>query len=146
MSDVGLMPRKGAKDSTTSTGVGRSRASPDRDWQDDLTSRLRRLIHAADPDAVEQQKWKKPSNPDGVPVWYHDGIICLVGALKNRVRITFPEGASLVDPKGLFNACLEAGHMRGVDIYEDDPIDAEGIKSLVRAAVHFNRAAARGRE
>jgi len=112
------------------------------DWQDALVSQFRRLIEEADPTAIEQQKWKKPSNPEGVPVWYHDGIICLVGQLKGRVRLTFPEGASLKDSQGLFNACLDAGHMRGIDIYEGETIDGEGVKALVRASVRLNQSAA----
>ncbi len=75
-------------------------------------------------------------------MWYHDGIICLVGQLKGRVRLTFPEGASLKDSKGLFNACLDAGHMRGIDIYEGETIDGEGVKALVRASVRLNQSAA----
>jgi hypothetical protein len=112
------------------------------DWQDAMTSRLRRVIHAADPAAVEEQKWKKPSNPAGVPVWYDHGIVCTVGSLKNRVRLTFGNGALLKDPKHLFNACLDAGYMRGIDFYEGDPVDEEGIKSLVRAAVALNTSTA----
>jgi hypothetical protein len=108
-----------------------------------MISRLRRLIEEADPIAVEQQKWKKPSNPAGVPVWYHDGIVCLVQALKNRVRLTFANGAPLKDPKGLFNACLEGNAMRAIDIREGDNVDAAGIKSLIRAAVAQNASAAR---
>ncbi|HTW40518.1 MAG TPA: DUF1801 domain-containing protein [Thermoplasmata archaeon] len=110
-----------------------------------MVSRLRRLIEEADPAAIEQQKWKKPSNPAGVPVWYHDGIVCLVNELKGRVRLTFPEGSQLNDAKGLFNATLDANWMRGIDIPEGAEIDAEGIRALVRAAVARNVAAARDR-
>jgi hypothetical protein len=78
------------------------------DWRDGMIDRLRRIIVAADPGAIEEQKWKKPSNPAGVPVWYHDGILCHVGPLKNRVRLTFLKGAALNDSKSLFNACLGA--------------------------------------
>jgi hypothetical protein len=96
------------------------------------------LIQEADPAAVEAQKWKKPSNPEGVPVWSHDGIVCIVQELKNRVRLTIPRGAALQDPKKVFNACLTAGSMRGIDIYERDKLDREAIKSLIRAAVALN--------
>jgi hypothetical protein len=115
------------------------------DWQDNLVSQFRHLIEEADPTAVEEQKWKKPSNPEGVPVWYHDGIICLVGQLKGRVRLTFPDGASLKDTKGLFNACLDAGSMRGIDVREGEPIDSEGVKALIRGSVRLNEASVRGR-
>jgi hypothetical protein len=103
-----------------------------------MISRLRHLIQSADPSAVEEQKWKKPSNPAGVPVWYHDGILCHVGPLKNRVRLTFLKGAYLRDTKGLFNACLEGNAMRAIDIREEDDLDEEGVRSLVRAAVALN--------
>jgi hypothetical protein len=116
-------------------------ASPD--WQDEIISHLRRLIQAADPAAIEEQKWRKPSNPEGVPAWSHNGIMCTVQALKNRVRITFGDGAQLKDGRGLFNACLEAGHMRGIDIHEGEDLDEEGIKSLVRAAAALNASTAR---
>jgi hypothetical protein len=115
------------------------------DWQGRMIARLRQLIEEADPSAIEEQKWKRPSNPAGVPVWYHDGILCHVVALKNRVRLTILKGAALKDPKGLFNACLEGSAMRAIDIGEGDEIDAEGIRSLVRAAVAQNVAAARDR-
>jgi hypothetical protein len=107
-------------------------------WQDETISRLRRVIEEADPAAVEAQKWKKPSNPEGVPVWSHDGIVCIVQELKNRVRLTVPRGALLKDPKKVFNACLTAGSMRGIDLYEGDEMDREAIKSLIRAAVTLN--------
>jgi hypothetical protein len=107
-------------------------------WQDETISRFRRLIEEADPAAVEAQKWKKPSNPEGVPVWSHDGIVCIVQELKNRVRLTLPRGALLKDPKKVFNACLTAGSMRGIDVYEGDEMDREAIKSLIRAAVALN--------
>jgi|SRR5271170_22988 len=112
------------------------------DWRDEMVSRLRKIIEAADPDAVEEQKWKKPSNSAGVPVWYHDGILCHVVALKGRVRLTFLKGAHFEDSKGLFNACLDGNAMRAIDIHETDDVDADGIKSLVRAAVALNRAPA----
>jgi hypothetical protein len=113
------------------------------DWRDGTIARLRRLIEEADPEAVEEQKWKKPSNPAGVPVWYHDGIVCHVGALKNRVRLTFLKGTSLPDPKGLFNACLDGNSMRAIDIGEGEKLDAEGIRALVRAAAAVNASTAR---
>jgi hypothetical protein len=110
-----------------------------------MTSRLRQIIEEADPEAVEEQKWKKPSNPAGVPVWYHDGIVCHVVSLKGRVRLTFLKGRSFKDTKGLFNACLEGNSMRAIDIGERDPVDVHGIQALVRAAVSLNTTAARAR-
>src|SRR5580658_10990971 len=101
------------------------------DWQGRMIARLRQLIEEADPSAIEEQKWRKPSNPAGVPVWYHDGILCHVVALKNRVRLTFLKGALLEDAGGLFNACLEGNSMRAIDIPDGGALDAAGIKSLV---------------
>lgn len=113
------------------------------DWRPEVVSRIRRLIVEADPEAVEEQKWRKPSNPGGVPVWYHDGIMCHVVMLKDRVRLTFLKGAALADRKGLFNACLEGNALRAIDVHEGEAIDDDGIKALVRAAVALNGASAR---
>jgi hypothetical protein len=129
--------RVSRKGETHPNGNGR-KTKQGGDWQDELVSQLRRLIKEADPAAVEEQKWRKPSNPAGVPVWYHDGIICHVGKLKNRVRLTFLKGALLQDRKGLFNACLEGNALRAIDIGETDDVDGEGIKALVHAAVALN--------
>jgi len=122
---------------------GKGRPTPD--WQGELVERLRRLIMEADPAAVEQTKWRKPSNPAGVPVWYHDGILCHVVSLKGRVRLTLLHGAALEDRKRLYNACLEGNAMRAIDIGETDDLDVEGIRALVRAAAAFNTSTARGR-
>ena len=139
------MRKSGSKEYESSSKLIDAKAKPLPDWQDEMISRLRRLIKEADPGAVEEQKWRKPSNPAGVPVWYHDGILCHVVALKNRVRLTFLKGASLTDTKGLFNACLDGNAMRAIDIREGGDIDAGGIKSLVRAAASLNASSARGR-
>jgi len=120
-----------------------ARAEEVPDWRDAKIAELRRLIQVADPDAVEEQKWKKPSNPAGVPVWYHHGILCHAVALKNRVRLTFLKGAYLEDKRGLFNACREGNAMRAIDISEGEAIDAAGIQSLVRAAVALNSSSGR---
>ena len=104
-------------------------------WQAQRLSRARRLLLEVDPGIREAIKWRKPSNPDGVPVWYHGGILCIAGVLKNRVRVTFPEGAVLQDPKHLFNACLAAGSMRAIDMPEDYELREGAFKSLVRAAI-----------
>lgn len=138
--------RQGASKNVGSPSRPRSASPPERaDWRNGVTARIRRLIEEADPAAVEEQKWKKPSNPAGVPVWYHDGILCHVVALKHRVRLTFLKGASLPDPKGLFNACLEGHALRAIDFYEGDDLDRQGIQSLVRAAAAQNASSARPR-
>lgn len=104
------------------------------DWQGETLSRIRGLITEADPDVVEEVKWRKPTNPNGVPVWSHDGTICTGETYKTKVKLTFAKGASLDDPAGLFNASLDAKVSRAIDIHEGDEIDETAFKSLVRAA------------
>ncbi|MBI3118192.1 MAG: DUF1801 domain-containing protein, partial [Candidatus Hydrogenedentes bacterium] len=101
-------------------------------------ARIRRLIQQADPEVVEEVKWRKPSNPAGAPVWLHDGIICTGEKYKNYVKLTFFKGASLDDPSGLFNASLEGNTRRAIDIHEGDKIDEKALKALIRAAVALN--------
>ncbi|HEY6916879.1 MAG TPA: DUF1801 domain-containing protein [Allosphingosinicella sp.] len=108
------------------------------DWRGQALSRLRALIRAADPDVVETVKWRKPSNPSGVPVWEHAGILCTGETYKAYVKLTFARGASLPDPAGLFNASLEGNTRRAIDIREGAAIDEEAFKTLIRAAVAFN--------
>lgn len=109
------------------------------DWRGDLLARLRGLILEADPEVVEEVKWRKPSNAMlGVPVWSHDGIICTGETYKDKVKLTFAKGASLPDPHGLFNASLEGNTRRAVDLHEGDAIDESAFKALIRAAVALN--------
>lgn len=108
------------------------------DWRDAMLSRLRALIVEADPEMVEERKWRKASNPEGVPVWSHNGIVCTGETYRSSVKTTFARGASLPDPSGLFNASLEGGTRRAIDLHEGDEIDAEAFKALVRAAVALN--------
>ena len=108
------------------------------DWRGALLARLRRLIHDADPEVVEGVKWRKPSNPLGVPVWEHGGIICTGETYKDKVKLTFAYGASLDDPKKLFNSSLEGGTRRAIDFREDDAVDESAFKALIREAVVFN--------
>src|SRR5436309_1969747 len=107
------------------------------DWRGETLSRLRRLIKEADPDVVEDVKWRKASNP-GVPVWSHDGIICTGESYKSVVKLTFARGASLTDPDKLFNSSLEGNVRRAIDIREGEEIDARAFKELIRAAVAVN--------
>ncbi len=97
------------------------------------------MIRKADPAVVEEVKWKKPSNPMGVPVWSNDGIICIGEALKNAVRLTFPKGARIKDPKKLFNTRLESKTVRAIDVHEGDEIDEKAFAALIRAAVALNK-------
>jgi hypothetical protein len=108
------------------------------DWRGEMLSRLRALIKQADPNVVEEVKWRKPSNPDGVPVWHRDGIICTGETYKNHVRLTFARGASLKDPKGVFNSSLEGNAFRAIVIHEGDEVDEKAFNALVRAAVALN--------
>jgi hypothetical protein len=111
------------------------------DWRGETLARVRKLIREADPDVVEEVKWRKPSNPNGVPVWDHAGIICTGETYKNAVKMTFAKGASLEDPSGLFNASLEGNMRRAIDFHEGDKIDEKALKALIRAAVALNTSA-----
>jgi hypothetical protein len=108
------------------------------DWRGDTLARLRMLIKQADADVDEEVKWRKPSNPLGVPVWSHDGIVCTGETYKDYVKLTFAKGASLPDPSGLFNASLEGATRRAIDFHEDDQIDEKALTALIRAAVALN--------
>ena len=111
------------------------------DWRASALERMRSLILAADPGIVEERKWRKPSNPAGVPTWSRDGIICTGEIYKKAVKLTFAQGAKLPDPKGLFNAGLDGNLRRAIDIAEGESVDATAFKALVRAAVARNAAA-----
>src|SRR5918994_6071108 len=108
------------------------------DWRGETLARVRNLIREADPEVVEEVKWRKPSNPFGVPVWSHAGIICTGETYKDKVKMTFAKGASLEDPAGLFNASLEGNTRRAIDFHAGDKIDEEALKALIRAAVALN--------
>jgi hypothetical protein len=108
------------------------------DWRIDTLRRIRSLIKQADPESVEERKWVKASNPAGVPVWSHDGLICTGETYKNAVKLTFAKGAALKDPKHLFNSSLEGKVRRAVDFHEGDKIDEAALKALIRAAVQLN--------
>lgn len=108
------------------------------DWRAETLARIRTLIKQAAPDVVEEVKWRKPSNPDGVPVWSHAGIICTGETYKNVVKMTFAKGASLPDPSGLFNSSLEGNTRRAIEFHEGDKINEKALKTLIRAAVALN--------
>ena len=105
------------------------------DWRGETLKRIRALIHEADPEIVEAVKWAKPTNPSGVPTWEHAGIVCTGEVYKSYVKLTFPRGAALKDPNGLFNAGLGGGTRRAIDIREGEMVDEEAFRELVRAAV-----------
>ena len=110
------------------------------DWPEETLSRMRALILEAEPEMTEERKWKKPSNPAGVPVWSHHGIVCTGETYKQVVKLTFAKGASLPDPSRLFNSGLEGNTRRAIDIREGETVDADAFKALVEAAVAQNAA------
>ena len=114
------------------SGAGRD------DWREETLARMRKLILEAVPEIVEERKWKKPSNPRGVPVWSHNGIVCTGETYAKAVKLTFARGASLPDPSRLFNASLEGSARRAIDIHEGEKIDAGAFKGLGKAAVARN--------
>lgn len=142
--------KKTKKDATASefqVTISHLEATEPSDWRDEMLSRIRLLIQQADPNAVEEVKWRKPSNGmRGVPVWSHGGIICTGETYKNAVKMTFAKGASLEDPKGLFNSSLEANTRRAIDFHEGDKIDEKALKALIVAAVALNTASKKQRK
>ena len=112
------------------------------DWRRQTLARVRTLIEEAAPEAVEEAKWKKPTNPAGVPTWSQNGIICTGETYKDKIKLTFAKGAALKDPAGLFNASLDAGTRRAIDIREGDQLNEKAFKALIKAAAALNAAKA----
>ncbi|HET9060218.1 MAG TPA: DUF1801 domain-containing protein [Acidimicrobiales bacterium] len=110
-------------------------------WRGETLAQLRAVVLSADPGVVEEVKWKKPSKPEGVPVWAHQGIICTGEMLKSAVRLTFPKGAAIKDPGGLFNTRLDSKTVRAIDVREGDALDAGALKALICVAVRLNGSA-----
>ena len=123
--------KSGASQGQGKSGVG--------DWRVEILGRMRKLIEEADPGAIEELKWVKPSSP-GTPVWSHDGIICTGESYKSVVKLTFSRGAALHDPTGLFNSGLEGNLRRAIDIHEGETVDESAFKTLIREAVALNSA------
>ena len=115
------------------------------DWRGEKLSQLRALIKKADPAVIEEVKWKKPSKPSGVPVWSHNGNMCIADTLKNAVRLTFPKGAQMKDPQKLFNTRLDSKTVRAIDFHEDDTVDDVALKALILEAVEQNTSKVRKR-
>jgi hypothetical protein len=128
------------KKTTKKPAPKKAKAAPSADWRRETLARVRALIEEADPEAVEEAKWKKPSNPAGVPTWSHDGVICTGETYKDKVKLTFARGAALKDPSRLFNSSLDAGARRAIDIREGDKLHEKAFKALVRDAVALNTA------
>jgi len=131
------MKKNGSQESKSPSQLIDAKIKELGDWRGKMLSRLRTLIKEADPEVVEEWKWR------GVPVWSHDGLICTGETYKNVVKLTFAKGAALKDPSGLFNSSLDGNTRRAIDFHESDKIDAEALKALVRAAVTLNKAKAR---
>ncbi len=108
------------------------------DWRGATLSRLREIVLSANPSILEDVKWKKPSKPEGVPVWTSNGIVCIGEMLKSAVRLTFPKGAQLNDPKHLFNARLDSGSVRAIDIAQGSKVPVTPLRALIREAVRLN--------
>jgi hypothetical protein len=115
------------------------------DWRGEKLAQLRALIKEADPVVVEEVKWKKPSRPEGVPVWSHDGMLCVADTLKKAVRLTFLKGAQMKDPQKLFNTRLDSKGVRAIDFHDGDAIDEAAFKALILEAVGLNVSKARER-
>lgn len=109
-------------------------------WRGEMLGRLRDVVLSADPDVVEAVKWRKPTNPDGVAVWSHRGILCTGEIYKDKVKLTFNQGASLDDPTGLFNAGFNGKVRRAIDLFEGDDIDDAALTALIREAIAFDEA------
>jgi hypothetical protein len=137
------MKKSGSQEVESATRVSTSRLKDEKieklgDWRVEMLERLRALIKEADPEVVEESKWKKPSNPWGVPVWSHNGMICTGETHKSVVKMTFAKGAFLDDPSGLFNSSLEGNLRRAIDFREGDKVNEKALKALIRAAVALN--------
>jgi len=120
--------------------MARKQETGGNDWREETLARMRALILEAEPSMIEERKWKKAANPDGVPVFSHHGIVCTGETYKDKVKLTFANGAALEDPAGLFNAGLDSGSRRAIDIREGENVDARAFKALVKAAVARNAA------
>ena len=131
------MEKSGPQESKSPSQLIDARIKELGDWRGTMLSRLRSLIKEADPEVVEEWKWR------GVPVWYHDGILCTGETYKNVVKMTFAKGATLKDPSSLFNSSLDGNTRRAIDVHEGEEIDEEALKTLVRAAVALNRSKAK---
>jgi len=130
------MKQSGSQDSKSPSQLIDERVKELGDWRGETLGRLRTLVMEADPEVVEEWKWR------GVPVWEHDGMICTGETYKNVVKMTFAKGAALKDPAGLFNSSLEGNTRRAIDLHEGEKIDEEALKTLVRAAVTLNKSRA----
>jgi hypothetical protein len=140
------MPRKASAPPDDASELIEHKIKSLGDWRGEMLAKLRGLILDADPEMIEEVKWRKASNPAGVPVWSHGGMICTGEVYKEHVKLTFAQGAALKDPSKLFNASLDAGTRRGIDLHEGDRVDARAFQALIRAAVALNTAKSQKRK
>jgi hypothetical protein len=126
-----------------SAATSGKKAGESADWREAMISRIRKLIQQADPGVVEERKWAKASNPDGVPTWSHDGLICTGETYKDHVKVTFAKGGSLKDPAKLFNSGTEGAVRRAIDLHEGDKLDEKSFVALIRDAVALNQSSTR---
>ena len=139
-------PRTSATKSKSPTKAGTNAVGDLGEWRGETLARMRALILEADPEMIEERKWKKPSNAmAGVPVWSHDGIVCTGETYRNAVKLTFARGATIPDPTRLFNSSLEGNTRRAIDIHEGEKVDAGAFTALVKAAVAYNGTPAKKR-
>ncbi len=139
-SRAGQLRKSATKAKSLPKRVAKAKSATSADWREQTLARMRTLILEADPEMIEERKWRKPSSAmAGVPVWSHHGIVCTGETYKKVVKLTFAQGASLKDPARLFNSSLEGSTRRAIDIHEGEQIDAGEFKSLVKAAVALNR-------
>src|ERR671910_1621313 len=136
------MSKSGSTEDQSASELIEERIAELGDWRGETLSRMRKLIKEADPEVVEEWKWRKPSNP-GVPVWSHQGPICTGETYKSVVKLTFFKGASLKDPSGLFNSSLDGNTRRAIDIREGEAIEEDAFRALIRAAVGLNESSSR---
>jgi hypothetical protein len=129
--------KSGSQESTSPSQLIDARIKELGDWRGEMLGRLRTLVKEADPEIIEEWKWR------GVPVWYHDGMVCTGETYKDHVKMTFAKGAALEDPSGLFNSGLDGNVRRAIDFHEGEQIDEQALKTLVRAAVTLNKSTAR---
>jgi hypothetical protein len=135
-----LHPNKGHEESVAPSKQIDLMITELRDWRGEALADFRRVIRQAEPEMVEEIKWRKPSNPDGVPVWSFHGIVCLANIWEGHARLSFANGGQLKDPKHVFNAAMNGNYLRALDLREGDTFDESAVKELIRAAVAYNKA------
>jgi hypothetical protein len=133
-----IAPPRQTADDASASGLINAKIAALADWRGEMLAWIRKLIQEADSEVIEEVKWRKPSNPSGVPVWSHAGLLCTGETYSDKVKLTFAKGALLADPSGLFNSSLDGNTRRAIDIRDGEQIDGKAFKALIRAAVALN--------